>query len=497
MEKGRYPAEQYYSTGRENRSVQSSSSIKNKLEVRSDKKEKLREKFIERMEYINSIRKFIEGPKVSEMSIDEFEEKIKEIMNSVPGYRSEELESKNKNIIDRMMTISDLKSRLGLNSAELSSYDIRSINEDLQEFYNRLNGEIKNPDDHLLACIDNFLISVFAKRKEMSSLSEDLSRCSNDIQRSSKVLYFLKNYHKFGAFGSKRKQSIIEDKYVPDLIKLLEEKINKGESVMDIVEIGNYEIIFNLDNGLVKDKKNTLGMSISSSSIIIIFNNDDKEKRKLVVNHEKKHNIADNPFFELGIHNNVYSNELSELISKLINDNFDYPKLKELRELIRGSIKGINGEIVADSESMIDIGYPKAFYFYMKDIINGLNKIIKTKEDELSADTSKSFLNKKIIEILIHEKEEVRKKAVNLFVKFSTYIHLAKENNLTDEFVSIVMIMPDSDKYLKRFFEAKLGRKIDINEEKKNVDVSVFNSVNDPVEPLVLKYFGPNASVNI
>ena len=163
-----------------------------------------------------------------------------------------------------------------------------------------------------------------------------------------------------------------------------------------------------------------------------------------------------------------------------------------VRSYIRTAINKLNGEISADAKNIV-LGYPDAIAFYIRDLIMGLNEYIAEYSSAILPGPENKIKNL-FLDIVRDETRIIIAKAEDLFVKMTTYAYIARKYGLEDEFCSALVLMPDSEKYLKRVLSIKLGDKFDFVSANREIDpAKLFVGAPLWLRNGFSKYFGANS----
>ena len=452
MIKGQYPAEEYYSFKPEPDSK------------RKTERKELSELFLSRVNYISNLWKEINGEDVLKMSPDDFDEK-KEKISSGLNELTEDYQSKKKEIVDiknNILTLADSikeeqikKNNDGKNYANQDKLNL--FENKLKGFKDRLLEKIRDSDYEFIYYVTNFLNNLSKKKHIVESLK------SEDAQS---FLDKLNNVEDYGL------SSIKNNIFVKRLVSIIQKRIEQGDNTLDLVEFGSFDVIFNFNrfdfvNGFMGDEFSEIriarGLQVTNTPIIIIVRDTDFDAG--VIDHERGHNLIECSENEK-IHTAIYT---KYFIEKLEEEKINYNKTldpKPIENHINNMINNLSAEMSADAVNIVK-GYPRVFINYLKDVIDNINNYINN---------NKEGSNKEFNDLVKKELFKIIESAKKLLVNIVVYAHLARKHKLENEFCSVLIMMPVSSKYLKRFFEMKLG-KIDIDEVKKEINhEEVFGS---------------------
>lgn len=494
MRKGHYPAEEHFSF-----SVDIKDSKDDLANVgisdRETKRDEMREQFIGRIDFVTNLWKEANESSVASFSYEDFKRKTEELSVGL-GNTIEDFSSKKDGVfkikqdinvlIDSIIQEKEVKnknSNFYTNEVFLNLLIAR-----LSDSRDKLADKLKDSDCEFIYYVTNFLDNLLNKKHAVESLKTD------------NVQLFLDRLSKLTFENNSRGSSpgfVTENMYAARLIEILKSKINKGEDVLNTIDFGNFDVIFNLGriefvHGYVGKEfdfiRSARGFHISKTPIIVIVNDTHVDDINYVIEHERGHNLVSSVENE-DIHTAIYSDQF--LISLRKNKEAYKENLEagfvEKGEILVGDhiesmISNLSAEISADARNLVK-GYPGMFLVYFKNAIEDVYKYINNNTD------TKDEYDKKFDEFVREKITNVIETAKKLVLEMVIYAHLARKHSLEDEFCATLIIMPTSTKYLKRLFEAKLG-KVDMDEVKKEIDPNVvFKNAPEWLKPYVSSYF--------
>ena len=175
---------------------------------------------------------------------------------------------------------------------------------------------------------------------------------------------------------------------------------------------------------------------------------------------------------------------------------FEDGKIKDAKavalDYMKSAIHKLNGEISADAKNIVR-GYPKTFINYILNLIASLNNYVSESRDETSINIDEANAKNAFLQIVESEIGEIKDKSIDLVVRIVTYAHIARAHGLEDEFCSALVLMPDSEKYLKRVLSMKLDDEFDFELAKREINPDeIFSDAPDWMKAEARKQFGPN-----
>jgi len=488
----------------------------------AETKNSLRESFVKKIDFVTTLWRKIESPEVAELSLSEFKTYLFKLYNDleevIPNAHS--LQKECNKIMDEIATDSSVveyeaitSSKNGVPNIEFNE-TMATLEAKLAQARSKLNNRLSNPDFEFVHHFTNFLSGIYLKRTKMDSL-EDLPK-QNDPKIAGQL--FIRKISSFcfeSDYGADSNYPIIVNPKIKKLIDFLRERSSSGENIFDFIKINPYDVCFYLNrkdfneiygdsDGDNSDSNGAVnGVRFNKTSIIMIAKDDNSNVKNLerVKRHEQGHNlvgIVGNPD-NFNIHNTIYKktflNGLRGAGSKfnsLFNEGKKEEAEKGVREYMQTAVNKLNGEISADAKNIV-LGYPRVFAKYVDDLILHLNEyVIKYSDSELQG-AEKEVLDSFLV-IVREEIEKIKIKARDLFVRITTYAYVARKYGLEDEFCSALVLMPDSDKYLRRVLSIKLGEDFDFVSANKEIDPSVlFADEPNGFKIDSDKYFGPDS----
>lgn len=470
---------------------------------RSKMIESLREDFLRKIEFITGLWRKIDSKEIAGLSAEEFRKKIKDLSQGLSAF-VEQPHQVQAEIINLKQGIYSLRSAIQTekeNQKRLGGFYKNKpvlilLQEKLRVLYKKLNNGLEDENYEFVFYVTSFLDNLYNKKRT----TEELKSRNDQIGDRAEGLLFVNRMRNLFCERSLRKTNpnrIIDDNFLRKFTGILQEKVMRGENIFKTIEFGNFDIAFHLNKkDFVKrfsedefeDLRSSRGFFVIGTPFIFtIIDDGDDADIDMVIKHERGHNLisaTENDEIHTARYAKIFIVGLNDKKKKYIEsarvDDVDEIEIKS-REYVLSVVDNLSAEISADYDNIIN-GYPSAFINHFYVFMDKVNENIKSQEDILAEDASKDAVaEKKFLKIVREELERVVAKARSLVLEIVVYSHLARKHHLEDEFKSTLIMMPTSTKYLRRFFELKLGKdaiNFDLAKQEINPD-EVFAGASD------------------
>ncbi len=482
----------------------------------------LRESFEKKIDFVTDLWKQIENPEVANLPLPEFRRRMLGLLsgldNVIPNSASliSECEGVMKKIreVSISLELEDIKKQRD----EGFSDDLRAkLESESIKFREQLRDRLSDPDFEFLHNCIAIVAEIFLKKTKIEPLRE-IPNQQNKVIAGLEFCKHLECLNFESEYGYDSGYSIATNENIKRLIEFLNRKISAGENIFDFIKIDSYDICFYLDRkdfdqiyinkaneqrGEVK-KITIYGVHFNKTSIIFVAKGDedrtdeDVERTKV---HEQGHNLVGitTNLEGVDIHNTVYRKAfVAGLRSNgfIFKQLFEDGKIKDAKavalDYMKSAIHKLNGEISADAKNIVR-GYPKTFINYILNLIASLNNYVSESRDETSINIDEANAKNAFLQIVESEIGEIKDKSIDLVVRIVTYAHIARAHGLEDEFCSALVLMPDSEKYLKRVLSMKLDDEFDFELAKREINPDeIFSDAPDWMKAEARKHFGPN-----
>jgi hypothetical protein len=457
-----------------------SSSSGPEVSERKEKIAQLRESVSKKIRYISEVRNQIASPEITVMNITEFrawaENQKENIFAIFPEQRI---------IIERIIFLNSECARLGIEVRGLDDKKDNIVNtaverhlknspDKLDQYFN----EELTPPEHIN--LENAALTA-EEHKEVDAITEQeciLSNQEYDYLTERKSLFkdddtlFVSTASNFFTEIAKKREEVltIKDMFERDSTKDL---IKYGQGLRDFVSskgkdidimFDTYDVIIYISREealkyfIGNEKYNGFHLSGTPFSFVITEERSE-EDIAYTETHEMGHNISE-CLESAGIHNTEY---YGQVIQQLEHEVKRYMSLKSLTKVpkliledsqrtiikrIRSQIWGLNGEISADAENLLE-GKFSSFYFHFLNTVESLNNFVR-KSVLINGNKEFAILLKKEINDLTTKAAEHVKKALFLSM-------IARKYHKEDGFFAAILMSPQSMRLVERYLKDELG----------------------------------------